>query len=88
MHAQPTRILMIFKGILRLALGGVPRKCATNVVQAKHVFRMLMASHVLYVVLRKGLYSASMVRMCLFFYETLLSKIYPHFIYKTFLETA
>ena len=55
MHAQPTRILIIFKGILRLALGGVPRKCATNVVQIKHVFRMLMTGHVLYVVLRKGL---------------------------------
>ena len=56
-NARPTntRILMIFKGILRLALGGVPRKCATNVVQKSNMFLECLwpRSHVLYVVLRK-----------------------------------
>ena len=65
MHAQPTRILMIFKRILRASLGGVPRIYATNVSvqKIKHVFKNAYG-HVLYVVLRKGLsLHASVARM-------------------------
>ena len=66
-----TRILIIFKGILRLALGGVPRKCATNVVQKSNMFlECLWLATCFTWFYVKVFVSASMVRMgkCLAFF--------------------